>query len=652
MRLTFPLVQERNPIALRERRAYERAVPLWARRLETVGVIAAALSVCLGLVLYWLHARARMPLHFIYQLMGFETSAVVQIAVGVVYGATLLRCTFAGVSVANHYQRDARDDLALTGLTTGQIVRGQWTAALYQVRGWLVALGLVRFMAVVLMLAEYQFNVYWNHLFDIASSGAVCCNSQRAFDYGFAPAQLPLALIFAIVLGLLEVGATTGIGLLMGSRIRSSASAWAAAIGLRALPILIFTGFPLISGTSSYDLLAVRWYEYTWFAFADGGTGALLRLTLPMRLPYSLNGWAVTRGLLAFLAAAHMLLIAGLGTHALMTRRWRRLREAVPIRKRPPRRPSSSGNVAIVGMALAICIWLPIAWSQRAGGFPATVGSSFFYDPAFLGWLEDSLWIAIGVTTLAAILAGVRRGRAIRARGTAPAALPDLLREGAVVFRGLRGWWLGLGFLLMTAYGVLIAEHLVNFQTARLYDCAFSQYHNICGYTYFGWPFVQWVIGLGMIVALSGAIVLGSALWGLGAGIGFRSARWALIFAVAVRLIPVVLGLLPPDAQTPDSMDGILNPRWHQDPLLVLADSGVSVVFGMAEPYWHTGHVGGRTNVAYGLLAFTLLMYVQLGYGLGSLGLARWTLRRRARGLSPGRMPVTPSAAAGLGLRP
>ena len=98
-----------------------------------------------------------------------------------------------------------------------------------------------------------------------------------------------------------------------------------------------------------------------------------------------------------------------------------------------------------------------------------------------------------------------------------------------------------------------------------------------------------------------------------------------------MRLIPVVWGVLPPNAPIPDQLNGTLITRWQHDPLFLLADSGVSVLAGLAEPYWHTGHVHGRTHIGYGLLGLNSVLALLLVYGLGSVALAAWSARRRAR---------------------
>lgn len=628
MRLNFSLVTS-NPIAVYELRAYARQVPLWIRRVETIGVVAVTLLLCAYLIIRWLLERSSLPLAYIYQMINFHVSAYVQVVVGIVYVLVLLRCTTSGVSVSNRYKRQLRDDIFLTGISNRQIIFGQWYAALYQVRGWLVALGLVRISAAVVMTMEYQFNVYWNDIYNIISNGAVCCNSLHAYDFGFHPLQLPLAFIFGITLSGLEVWATIGIGILTGTWFRNGAIAWVAANTLRALPILIFSWFPTVNSPGTpYDLLVIRWYEYTWFAFVDGGTNAMLRLTIPIYFPYASSSQTsyLTRSLLAFLAAVHMLLLYGIGSYSLAYLRLRWLRGASsdentvsPARKMAIKRPISVKNLFVASVALGICVLMLLGWGYSSRVTPE-IGKTFYYNPAFLDRLQVTIGMVVGLTTLYTIITGVRYGHRYRLQSHARSiSWHDAVRLSIITFKQLLGWGFGLAVLFMTAFGLLIVEHLMNFYHAQLYDCALATYKIICGYTHFGWQPTQWLLALFMAIVLAGAILFSSAILGVSVGMIFHSSAKAVVMAVIIRAAPILLGLLPPVAQTADYYSSILITRWNQDPIAIFADTGVSSLIGMAEPYWHTGHVSGLTNISYSVLPFTLVIYMLVIYSGCSL---------------------------------
>lgn len=229
-----------NPIARREISTYERGVPLWMRRCDTVGIVAVSLATCLYLIVRWLYERPNARIGMTYQLRGaytFNVMAYLQLTAGILYTCVLLRCIAAGVSAAHRYRAYHRDDLVMTGLDDRQILFGQWYAALYQVRGWMVALGLVRIATTLVMAAEYQFNIYWNHVWMLTTSGELDWHTN-AFEFAYTPLQFPLAFAFVFLLGLFEIWGTIGVGILAGTWIRRGMYAAITAIVLRALPVL------------------------------------------------------------------------------------------------------------------------------------------------------------------------------------------------------------------------------------------------------------------------------------------------------------------------------------------------------------------------------------------------------------------------------
>lgn len=609
-----------NPIAVREFRLYKRAIPSWIRHGETIGIITLSLVLCAYVIIHWLLNRSAIPLTYIYHWVSMEVIELVQVITAISYGFALMRFTAAGVSVANRYQRSTRDDILITGISVNQVIWGQWYAAMYRVRGWMIALGLVRITAIVIMAVDFQFSLNWNHLY---------FNQPNivAYNYGFYPFQFPLAMCFCIVLTIVEVWATTGIGILTGSWLLNSGMAWVTASGLRALPIIIFSWFP--TGKSpgpSYDFLVLRWYEYTWFAFADGGTGAMLRLILPVYFPYQGHRIFFERSLLAFLAAFHMLLFFGGLAYFVSHLQWRGWQRIFigkianqTQNKNLLNRSAKCESLVIITVALAFCMMLVFMWGSIPRATPQ-FRDIFYYNPVFLSSLYSILCIAIGIATLRAIIAGVRQGNFYKDKYYIKyISINKILRFGLTTCNQLRGWFLGLAVILMTGFGLLIAEHLTTFYNAQLYDCALATYKFVCGSTYFGWQPTQWLFGLVMAIVLSGSILFSSVVIGIGARIIFCSPIFAFIAAASVRVGIILLGLLPPNAQIFDRINPILLMHWRQHPIIIFADTGISALFGMAEPFWHTGHASGLTNIAYGLLAFTLVMYMLLGYTFSSI---------------------------------
>lgn len=612
-----------NPIARREISAYQRGVPLWMRRCDTVGIVAVSLATCLYLIVRWLYERPNAWIWMIYQQMGrytFDVMAYLQLTAGILYGCVLLRCIAAGINVAHRYRSYHRDDLVLTGLDDRQILFGQWYSALYQVRGWMVALGLVRIAVMLVMAADYQFNIYWDHVASIARNGELRW-AANAFDYSYHPLQFPLILTFIIVLGLFEVWGAIGVGLLAGTWIRRGLYAAITAIMLRALPILIFTWFPTIwLSDNPYDWLVLRWQEYTWFAFVDGGMGAVLRLTPPAYWPYRTAGYFFARSTLAFLAAVHMLLIYGMGAYILSSLRWRHWGSASEWMDRKPLiTPISanmrhSENVLVILAAAVVCVGMCLAW-RDGPHIPPALGANFRHNPGFLSVLQGVIGIAMGITSLRTIYAGVYAGQMQTQITHRPVTMRDFLSYSKNLCGQLRGWILGLGIIIITGYGLLITENMINLGVGHYLTCDFRGYVPFpCFSPTEKWSLSQWVLGFTFSIILSFIISFSSICIGVGSGIVFHRPLVALITAIGIRALPVLINMMTPDIQAPDHYTGLLIPRWNHDTVSVFADTGISALLGIGEPGWVSNTQYGLTHIGFGLLAFTLVIYMLLGY--------------------------------------
>jgi hypothetical protein len=622
-----------NPIAQREIRAYLRSTPLWLRRAETVGIIAISLVLGAYLIMRVITERAEMPIMFFYQLLNFSTYEYVQIVIWIVYAGILLRCIFAGVGVAHRYQGQMRNDLRVTNLSSHQIVIGQWLAALYQIRGWMVALGFIRIAAVIALAADFQFNLYWNHL-EIIRSIATCfsfCDPSQVYQRH--PLQIPVSFAFTIILGFCEVWATTGIGILSGSWFRSSAAAWAAALFLRLLPIAIFSWFPSVASSSSpYDLLSVRWEEYTWFAFADGGTGSLLRLTVPNYIAYKIRAVSLTRGFLAFFAAFHLLVSYSASSYFFAKYAWRTKKTQLIKNVRKERFSVTSHNISyenigIVGIALVSMLYIVVRWLNSPRIIP-TLRIPFYYNDAILYWLESCLLLAIIATTIRGIFAGVHwlypnNGNCQLERSETR----NIFCSSIHVSGRLRGWFLGLGLLFLGAFALLVLEHTTNFHSASMFSCRWLA-PDVCYHPSLRYPLAQWILGLLLSITLSWTILFSSVFIGITIRMIIKESSAALLVAFAFRALPIIGGQLMPDTDTINYGDGVLITRWWDDFLMIFGDSGISALFGLAEPTWHNGHVFGLKNITYSLFAFILVLYMLLFYMGASLALAKLAAKR------------------------
>ena len=327
MRSIFPLFRVDNPLAVRAQQAYAARFPVWVRRLDVLGVVVGAILLCAALVFTWALRPTDTYPAAVYRELAFDLAAFLQTAVGIVYALVLLRGLAAGVGVAQHTQ-----DVRLPGLSPQRRIAGQWLAALTEVRGWLVALGLVRITAIALMAAEFRLRLVRDVLTNTA--------------YGSRDTTWLLPLILAAAIGLvgLEGWATTGLGLLLGTWLRGARRAWVAAVGIRALPVLIFSWLPTRINAlgTPFFLETVRWYDYPGFAFVDGGTSALLRLAMPVYYVPRTAEHFVTVGLLGVAAAVLMLLLYGGLAYALTRATWTSQRGTPALE---PDRPLSGSSL-------------------------------------------------------------------------------------------------------------------------------------------------------------------------------------------------------------------------------------------------------------------------------------------------------------------
>lgn len=603
-----------NPIARREISAYEHGVPTWMRRCDTVGIVAVSLATCVYLIVRWLHNLQGVWTSSWIDISSPDLMAYLQITIFIIYGCVLVRCLIAGISVAHRYQKQRyRNAIILTNLTNRQILFGQWYAALYQVRGWMVALGLVRIAIIVINAAQNQFIIYSN-----------------GFDFAYHPAQLPVAFSFIIVLGLLEVWATTGVGILAATWVRPVWFAGIIAIVLRILPILIFTWFPVIS--MSYpipiDWLVLRWQEYTWFAFVDGGTTAVLRLTLfTLRAyPNSFSGEIFARSTLAFLAASHMLLVYGIGVYILAHLKWRwagalygmENRRLLFLSKISVSRRRLE-NLLTICIALAICIAMCIVWrdGKHIISYPKSYTQVDYYL-TFLHRMQVILAIAIATTTLRSIYAGVVAGSSLVWHRSQTAqsdrTLYDFMRLSLNLCGQLRGWFFGLSAIFMTGFALLILERWFNISAIISITQCDRNANIYCRFSSQSWLLSQWVFAMVFSIVVSGLVSLSSISIGVASANIFRHRLTAFCVSLVVRVIPVFFALLSSYVPPSDNDYQSLVYRWHYQPWRIFADTGISALLGFAEPDRGFGYTDSLTYIGFGLLAFTLVIYMLLGY--------------------------------------
>ncbi len=255
-----------NPLILYLLHHQQRRMSFLKRVSDSLGSVTLALSVVVMMLFFVVSSLApqqsRAYIGYV-QLFAWTFQAMV-----------VLRFIAAGTTVV------ARDSILgdsnvfrLTSLSNARIFIGWWWAAMYRLRGWMLALGIVQ-LGIVTSLAFGQMMTPQETLW-------------------FTPARAFAILAAVVVLTLLETACSYGLGVAAAMTLGNWAGFVVAAL-LRFAPVLLFAVFPFQPGNFQ------TYYEHTIFRLADGGTGALVQLLAPvLEYQHSLLGLGVTVGILA-----------------------------------------------------------------------------------------------------------------------------------------------------------------------------------------------------------------------------------------------------------------------------------------------------------------------------------------------------------------
>jgi len=218
-----------------------------------------------------------------------------QIFIWLMYIAAVIRAVVAGSSSISHDTCSVIwDELKVTGITERRLLLGKWWAAFYQMRGWIVALGIIRLALVCLWMVEYVIFMYRMTLIPCyyevthhASSPRCAIEiGYRAFDYAgwqkWSPLFIPASAVIVVALTMFELMASTGAGVAAGLLLRHRSRAMLGGIFARCLPIATFSLWPNFYSDAYYIpaayIWAWRWHEYTWFSLADDGMTGVMRM--------------------------------------------------------------------------------------------------------------------------------------------------------------------------------------------------------------------------------------------------------------------------------------------------------------------------------------------------------------------------------------
>jgi hypothetical protein len=286
------LSQLDNPVLWQEYTHQQRTAPRWMRWNTLLGVLAvAAILVFVPLSLNFNN--------------GYPTMQYALFATWIVHAAVSLRAIVAGANaISREHVALTWDALMLTGVSGRQVLLGKWRASLWRVRGWMVMLGVVRlamlpvwFLAITYTYANYMCGGNYNSY----SYSTYYCG--EGIEFTWVPWAAVISVVMTVILTVIDVLVCTALGLAASAALRRGSTATLAAILIRFSPVVMFAAFT----RHEIGLFSWRWWNFTPFALADGGTSPAMRLALPLMPWTQTNHASALPGL--FLSAALLITV-------------------------------------------------------------------------------------------------------------------------------------------------------------------------------------------------------------------------------------------------------------------------------------------------------------------------------------------------------
>lgn len=257
-----------NPLILYLLHHQQRRMSFLKRVSDSLGSVALALSV------------VSMMLFFVVSKLDPQQSSAyigyIQLYAWTFQAMVVLRFIAAGTTVV------ARDSILgdsnvfrLTSLSNARIFIGWWWAAMYRLRGWMLALGIVQLGLVASLAFGHMMTLDWQ---------TICLSPCEVTLPGlyqplwFTPLRAFVVPAAVVALTLLETACSTALGVAAAMILGNWAGFLVAAM-LRFAPVLVFAMFP--------------------FHLGDGGVGALVQLVEPVLGERSLLALGVTIGTFA-----------------------------------------------------------------------------------------------------------------------------------------------------------------------------------------------------------------------------------------------------------------------------------------------------------------------------------------------------------------
>lgn len=282
------LTQTDNPILWQEVTHQERSASRWMHWSQIGGITGV---IVILLVIPWLLFSTDN---------GYPVTQYALYATWIVHTVVAVRAIVAGANaISREHVGQTWDALTLTGVSARRILFGKWRAALRRVRGWMLMLGVVRLVMLpvftMAMLKTYAWYMCGGYNSGYNSARYYC---QLDSDFALVPWAIVLAVVMTVALTILDVLACTALGLAASAITRRGTVAGLAAILIRFTPVLLFGSMTRYA----IGVFSWRWWLFTPFALADGGTSPLMQLVMPV-IPWT-NG-------------RHVYALSGLGLSAL-----------------------------------------------------------------------------------------------------------------------------------------------------------------------------------------------------------------------------------------------------------------------------------------------------------------------------------------------
>ncbi|MBX3083781.1 MAG: ABC transporter permease subunit [Anaerolineae bacterium] len=308
------LAKPRNPIHWQELNHFQRTAQSWQRYELPIGIA----SIAALLLVMWYFVQS----NFNYRAMQYAIPAI-----WIFHALVAMRAIIAGVNVISREHVGLTwESLVLTGVSGRQILLGKFGAALRTVMPWTILLSILRTLMLP-MLSIQLTQTYAGY------TGYYVTNSSYYANYvlpniDWVPWAWLAAPVLTVLLTVLEVMACVALGLVASALTRRSMTAAVLAITVRFVPVAVFAGFARYSLGSTWFW---RYWGYTPFTLADGGTVSLMQLAFPLISWTQGDHLAALPGVFGTVIMLLMFLVGSLGLALWLIRRHGALRHQADV---------------------------------------------------------------------------------------------------------------------------------------------------------------------------------------------------------------------------------------------------------------------------------------------------------------------------------